>query len=667
MDSIWIIALAAVPSFLFGFGLRRSRLKLEDKANIKAEQMEATVSASLDGIIIIDSDGKIVEFSDAAERIFGYKKADILGRNMAEIIVPERYRDAHNKGMERMRATGKANILGQRIEIEATRANGEEFMTELAISRSRSSSGDIFIAYIRDISESKAAEKALLDAKEAAELADRAKTQFISAMSHEIRTPFNAVLGIFDILGESKLTKDQKQLIETAERTSRSLLRIINDVLDYARISSGSVKVLNEAFYAPDVFDDVYRLFAMQAKDRNVVLSVNETEAKNIDLLGDIGRIRQILMNFVSNAIKYTRDGHVEMIIETEMAENGKWNLICKVKDDGQGIRADKIDHLFEEFYMAEEVDTRASEGTGLGLTICKVLSKMMGGEIGVESELGVGSTFWVNIPLEQAEETKQLIEVPQLEASIEGRSILLVEDNPTNLMVVSRLLEKRGAILTMATNGVEALASLDSCAYDLLLTDVFMPEMGGKELVQRLRAGETVNTKIPVIALTAMGDEHEAAELKIYGVDQVILKPFNAKDLVNAIAQQCSKIEEKAEDRETLTFELSGGLLDGLDGNDLRIIKGQFAIDLKETTDQLRQAIMQRDVEACKFSSHTLKGLAGLYGFSELSKTAALTNSNCSHDTLAKMVEHGTRAIKIADVALLNLDDLFGDNEEAA
>lgn len=667
MNSIWIIAIAAIPSFLFGYGLRRSRLILEDKANIKAEQMEATVTASLDGIIIIDSEGNVVEFSESAERIFGYSKAEVTGKNMATIIVPERYREAHNKGMARMRETGKANILGQRIEIEAMRANGEEFMTELAISRSRSSSGDIFIAYIRDITESKAAEKALLDAKEAAELANRAKTQFISAMSHEIRTPFNAVLGIFDILGESKLTKDQKQLIGTAERTSRSLLRIINDVLDYARISSGSVKVITEPFHAPDVFDDVYRLFAMQAKDRNVVLSVNETRADDIDLLGDIGRIRQILMNFVSNAIKYTRNGHVEMIIETDRDESGRWNLTCKVKDDGQGIHADKIEHLFEEFYMAEEVDTRASEGTGLGLTICKVLTKMMGGKIGVESELGSGSTFWVSIPLEQAEKTTQAIEVTQVEASIEGYSILLVEDNPTNLMVVSRVLEKRGAILTMATNGVEALESLNSCAYDLLLTDVFMPEMGGKELVQRMRAGETPNAKIPVIALTAMGDEHEAAELKSFGVDQVILKPFNANDLVNAIAQQCSQVEEGAESREKFKMELSGGLLEGLDGEDLLLIKGQFAIDLKETTDQLRQALEKRDIEACRFSSHTLKGLAGLYGFSELSEIAALTNSNCSDDTMSKMVKHGTRAIKMADVALLNLDDLFGNNEKAA
>lgn len=665
MDSIWIIALAAVPSFLFGFGIRRSRLKLEDKANIKSEQMEATVSASLDGIIIINAEGNIIEFSEAAERIFGHKKVDILGRNMAEIIVPERYRDAHNTGMERMRETGKANILGQRIEIEAMRANGEEFMTELAISRSRSSSGDIFIAYIRDISESKAAEEALLKAKDAAELANRAKTQFISAMSHEIRTPFNAVLGIFDILGESELTQDQKQLIGTAERTSRSLLRIINDVLDYARISSGSVKVLKEAFHAPDVFDDVYRLFAMQAKERNVTLSVNETKAQEINLMGDIGRIRQILMNFVSNAIKYTRDGHVEMIVETVKGKNGKWDLICKVKDDGQGISADKIDRLFEEFYMVEDVDTRASEGTGLGLTICKVLSKMMRGKIGVESKLGFGSTFWISIPLAEAKGPKKEVVLSQPEENIEGVSILLVEDNPTNLMVVSRVLEKRGAILTVATNGVQALEALQSCTYDLLLTDVFMPEMGGKELVQRLRAGKTPNAKIPVIALTAMGDEHEAEELKNYGVDQVILKPFNAKDLVNGIAEQCEKENLRIE--KPPVIDLSGSLLEGLDREDLLIVKEQFLIDLKQTTDALRQALAKKDVEACKFSSHTLKGLAGLYGLTELSQTATLTNYNCSHDMLAEMVGHGTRAIKLAEVVMLNLDDLFDDNEEAA
>lgn len=679
MNGFLLVLSAAFPSFLLGYALRRFTLKWQTKANtaklqadIQAEQMAATVSASLDGIIIINSDGCVVEFSESAERIFGYKKVDILGQNMAALIVPERYRDAHNAGMDRMRQTGKANILGQRIEIEAVRANGEEFMSELAISRCRSSSGDIFIAYIRDISEAKAAEKALLDAKEAAELANRAKTQFISAMSHEIRTPFNAVLGILDILGDTQLTQDQKQLIETAERTSKSLLRIINDVLDYARISSGSVKVREEPFYAADIFDDVYRLFAMQAKEQGLDLVIKAEGAANIYLSGDVGRIRQILMNFVSNAIKYTNNGKVDLVVDTIQTGHEKWDLVCRVKDTGVGIKAEKLDRLFEEFYMVEDVDTRATEGTGLGLTICKVLVRMMKGEIGVESEVDGGSDFWIKVPLSQASAPAEQIAESAPIADISGKQILLAEDNATNRMVVTRILKKRGAKIVEAVNGVEALSILGVQGFDLLLTDIFMPEMGGKELVRLLRSGSSINASIPVIALTAMGDMHEAEELKSYGVDQVVLKPFNTNDLVNAIAEQCMKHQEKqaqsvSEESDLPKMELSGGLLDGLDPEDLVEIKSQFRIDLTNTTTALRDALAVQEIDAVKFSSHTLKGLAGLYGLNELSKQAALTNSHCFPDTLAEMVKHGSRAIKLAEVSLLNLDDLFGTNEEAA
>ena len=677
MHNIIIITAFALTAFFVGYALWRVIEKWEDKASsakadadLHAEQLEATVSASLDGIIVIDSNGLILGFSESAERIFGCKKADVLGKEMSNIIVPQRYREAHNIGMARMRETGEARILGQRIEIEALRANGEEFISELAISRSRGSNGVIFIAYIRDISEAKAAEKALLDAKEAAEVANRAKTQFISSMSHEIRTPFNAVLGILDILGDTKLTRDQKQLVRTADRSSRALLRIINDVLDYARISSGSVKIVNEAFHAPDIFDDVYRLFAMQAKDRNIDLSIDQSRAENLYLAGDAGRIRQILMNFVSNAIKYTKDGRIDLIVETEEADSGYVNLICKVKDNGLGIADDKQDKLFTEFYMAEDVDVRASEGTGLGLTICKVLTRMMGGTISVESELGEGSTFWISLPLEHTQPVELPEDNPTASADISGLRILLVEDNPTNRMVVSRVLEKQNAIITAVTNGVEALSCLEAQSFDLLLTDVFMPEMGGKELVQRLRASGSINVKLPVIALTAMGDIHEAEELKSYGVDQVILKPFNSKDLIHAISEHCSKPAEAASidlDMEEYDLSMSGGLIDGLDAEDLGTIKTQFEIDLKNLTNSLREAIERQDLEAIQFSSHSLKGLAGVYGLNILSEAASLTNSNCKSRNVEKMVEHGMRAIKIADVTMLKLDDLFQVNEEAA
>lgn len=738
MDGYVILTFSIMGSFCLGYGLRRVTLGWENKASLakaeaalQAEQLAATVSASLDGIIIIDLNGCIVDFSESAERIFGFNKQDILGENMAQLIVPERYRGAHDAGMARMRETGKANILGQRIEIEAMRANGDEFMSELAISRSRSSTGDIFIAYIRDISEAKAAETALRDAKDAAELANRAKTQFISAMSHEIRTPFNAVLGILDILSDSHLTHDQKQLVQTAEKTSQSLLRIINDVLDYARISSGSVKIVKDAFHAPDLYDDIYRLFAMQAKDKNIDLVINVVAADTVHLMGDIGRIRQVLMNFVSNAIKYTPQGQVELIVETQalpQSDSGEvYALICKVKDTGRGISKENQARLFDEFYMVEDVDTRATEGTGLGLTICKTLVRLMGGTIGVESAPEHGSTFWLKIPLEQAKPSSVIAldntsiddnrESVTPAVTIDGMRILLAEDNATNRMVVSRILERQGAILTQTINGIEALRALESSYYDLLLTDIFMPEMGGKELVETLRKSQMLNRDIPVIALTAMGDIHEAESLKDYGIDEVVLKPFNSKDLIATMAQMCllprgataerprgataqahvkaerlkpqlwpgqteetaddapldieapdlSLYEDKFGDIAALKIDTTSGLLEGLDAEDLEAVKGQFELDLQGTSLALSAAIKAKDVEKAKFASHTLKGLAGLYGINRLCEIAALTNSNCSDDKIEQMVLHGNRAIKLADHVLGKLNDLFAVDEEAA
>jgi len=213
------------------------------QAKIKTQQLKATVSASLDGIIIINADGDILEFSEAAEHIFGYQRNTVLGKKMSELIVPERYRNAHNAGMERMRKTGEAKILGQRIEIEALKANGDEFISELAISRSQGDHGDIFIAFIRDISKQKASEAALKEAKEKAEDANAVKSKFLASMSHEIRTPFNAVLGILELLQDTQLSSDQLDLIQTATNSSHALLRIINDTLDYAKISSGNLNL----------------------------------------------------------------------------------------------------------------------------------------------------------------------------------------------------------------------------------------------------------------------------------------------------------------------------------------------------------------------------------------------------------------------------------------
>jgi len=472
------------------------------QAKIKTQQLKATVSASLDGIIIINSQGEILEFSEAAEHIFGYQRDAILGQKMSELIVPERYRKAHNAGMDRMQKTGEAKILGQRIEIEALKANGEEFISELAISRSQGDHGDIFIAFIRDISEQKASEAALKDAKERAEDANAVKSKFLASMSHEIRTPFNAVLGILELLKETPLTDDQSELINTASNSSQALLRIINDTLDYAKISSGKIDLLETPFQATKIFDNIQALFEPVVKEKLLTFKLVSKADQDLFLNGDQGRISQILMNFISNAIKFTKSGTINLIIEAQIRPDGKYDLYCAVQDSGMGISKVHQDALFDEFYMVDDTDTREQEGTGLGLAICKSLTEAMGGDIGVKSELGQGALFWISIPLQSAQAPQEVMtsESSNKLADISGLHILLAEDNKTNQMVVSRMLKDTNVQLDIAQNGQEVLDILEQKSYDLIVMDISMPIMGGVQATEKIRQSRSEYRNIPII-----------------------------------------------------------------------------------------------------------------------------------------------------------------------
>lgn len=674
MTEFWVFSAIVVFAFCLGYGLRWWNLRWEeearqasDEAQIKSEQLQATVTASLDGIIIINLSGEVVEFSESAERIFGYRKVDVLGKNMADLIVPERYRDAHNAGMERMRNTGEGKILGQRIEIEAMRSNGEEFMSELAISRSRDHHGDIFIAYIRDISEKKAAEKLLVQAKEAAEEASRVKTRFLATMSHEIRTPFNAVLGILDILGETELNEDQIELVKTAETSSLALLRVINDVLDYSRITSGTYTLNETAFAAESAFDDIIQLFKPQATDKGLKISLDTSGAGEVHLLGDFGRIRQVLMNFVGNAIKFTDDGMLNLSVATEDLGADRYMLTCAVTDTGIGIAPYVIDQLFDPFYMIDDSDARAQGGTGLGLTISKTIAELLGGQVEVESQLGEGSTFRVHIPLAKAEPAQLESRFKDISKDIKDSRILLAEDNTTNQMVVSRLLENCGAILTIANNGEEAIEALKKQAFDVVLMDIFMPVMGGKEATRLIRETDQPYRDIPIIALTAMGNLHELNDLKTIGMNDVVTKPFKRSDLLSSIKLQIGGESMDSEISSNTARQALYDLLGDISEDELDTLKFHFANDLSNAADELEIALSNKNIQDAIRPSHTLKGLTATYGLEDLSEIAALTNSHCHSGNLPEAEKEGMRTIELVRQSLKNIDRLFAKTEEAA
>ena len=674
VDGLLISVGAAAFSFGLGYCFRRTNLKWRDqarlaerKAELNADQLQATVAASLDGIIVINLDGKIIDFSASAETIFNYKREDVIGKSMAELIVPQRYRAAHNAGMKRMKDTGQAKILGQRIEIEALRADGTEFMSELAISRNSRDSGDIFIAYIRDISEAKAAQTALIEAKDAAEKASHVKSKFLAAMSHEIRTPFNAVLGILDILGETPLNKDQRDLVKTAEKSSLALLRVINDVLDYARISSGNLTSIEDIFSARDVFDDVFQLFKVKAKDIGVDFTIDASEAANVYLRGDLGRIRQILMNYVSNALKFTDSGSISLKIITEQSSEDMWNLKCIVEDTGIGISELAASKLFDEFFMVDDSDSRRHDGTGLGLTISKIIAEMMGGHIGVNSELGKGSQFWVSLPLPAAAKGELQPRYPSSNADISDCRILLAEDNKTNQMVVSRILSKHCKSITIADNGTKVLDALEDAEFDIILMDIFMPEMSGKEACRHIRESKKPYRDIPIIALTAMGNFHDIQNLKSSGMNDVVTKPFKRTDLIAAIASNLSDTDYNMDDASQSVKLALTELLGELTPDELFAFQSQFELDLKAAANAMDAALVAKDIRKIIHPSHTLKGLAATYGLSDLSRLADKANILAEAGETAQCHRTTKKTITLARETLSNLDTLFGTAQHAA
>jgi len=636
------------------------------QAKIKTQQLKATVSASLDGIIIINADGDILEFSEAAEHIFGYQRNTVLGKKMSELIVPERYRNAHNAGMERMRKTGEAKILGQRIEIEALKANGDEFISELAISRSQGDHGDIFIAFIRDISKQKASEAALKEAKEKAEDANAVKSKFLASMSHEIRTPFNAVLGILELLQDTQLSSDQLDLIQTATNSSHALLRIINDTLDYAKISSGKFDLMNTPFHPIKIFDDIQALFEPVIKEKGLQFELKSSANEELILEGDKGRISQILMNFISNAIKFTKTGTIKLIVKADLKPDGQYDFYCAVEDKGMGISTNHQSSLFEEFYMIDDTDTREHEGTGLGLAICKSLTDAMGGEIGVKSNLGEGALFWISIPLHSTEKigtpntTNESLELPD----ISGLKVLLAEDNKTNQMVVSRMLKDSHIHLDIVNNGQDVLDTLTSKSYDVIIMDISMPIMGGLQATKAIRQNDNAYQDIPIVAFTAMASADEIQSFKASGMDAVLVKPVGKRHLIHTLAKISNL--EVSPNQHIADRRIISDLLDDITQEDLDVFKKQFHTDLSEALNSLHTALDTSDIELAQRATHIIKGLAATYGITKLNKFAALTNQHCKSRPNDKWLTHGQLATDIGRDTLANIDAIFSTVEVA-
>ena len=376
-------------------------------------------------------------------------------------------------------------------------------------------------------------------AKEQAELANKAKSEFLANMSHEIRTPMNGIIGTASLMTGTKLTKKQKSYLDTIRSSSEALLQLINDILDFSKIEAGRLDFETLPFDLEILIEEVRSIMFVHVKE-NVELHVIWPEDTPQYVQGDPGRIRQILFNLISNAIKFTEEGSITISIEAREMYDEEQEFYISVADTGIGIPADKLVHIFDKFSQAEESTTRNFGGTGLGLAICSKLTEKMSGKIGVESTAGEGSTFWftMRLPLSSAEDVEQSPIITEYEEKhfiqFDNTHILLVEDNPTNQMVATEILENYGCHVTPAGNGVEAVERASKQAFDLIFMDCQMPEMDGFEATAVIRAREDKKqlSATPIIAFTANAMKGDRDKCLTAGMDDYVSKPVKKERL---------------------------------------------------------------------------------------------------------------------------------------
>ncbi|WP_341862621.1 ATP-binding protein [Gymnodinialimonas sp. 57CJ19] len=510
---------------------------------VSTARLHATVEASLDAIVTSNEDGVVVEFNSAAERIFGWSRDEILGQKMEHTIIPQEHRAAHGARMKRYLETKVPRMVDAgRVELSAVRKSGEEFPIELNITTVESADGQLFITYLRDISQRKIDDEKLIDARDRAETMDRAKSQFLAVMSHEMRTPLNGILGVLDLLRHTDLTQQQDRYARVASASGEILLEQVNEALDITRIEMGAMKLSPHRFEMRDIVKVFIEVLTPLAQEKNLFLQVEFSPGMDRAFDGDGGRIGQILTNLIGNAIKFTDTGGIKVFVDGIHSADHTIATIT-VTDTGQGIPAEHLEDIFEDFVALAHSEGRQVRGDGLGLSISRKVARLMGGDLTVQSEVGTGSTFRLRVPLNRAQPgavppgTERAGDT-DLSAARTAMAVLIVEDNAVNRSVLRDMLERLGHNVSEATNGLQGVRAAQEKTFDLIFMDVSMPVMGGIEAVGRIRAEEGPNQRTRIYGLTAHGSEDYRDNALAVGMDAFFTKPIRLTALQKVLAE---------------------------------------------------------------------------------------------------------------------------------
>jgi PAS domain S-box-containing protein len=510
------------------------RKQAVELATSNKKRFEVLFQNVADPVYIADSTGRIVDANDQAVRELGYSLEELLQLTLSEV-------DAEGGAFDRLEANLQVleNNTSYTFETIHRRKDGSVFPVEIHVCLIDLAGEKAVMGVARDISRRKQAEMELVQAKTAAESANRTKSQFLATMSHEIRTPMNGIIGVAQILEMTALTEEQREYIDLLKVSSKNLLKLISDILDLSRIEAGSVELESRNFNLLAEMTGTVNIFSLLAQGKGLDLSFLIDPDVPLFLKGDPERLRQIISNLIGNAIKFTSDGSISVHISKDAENEQHAALRFQVRDSGIGITQDSIGNIFEAFRQADSSTSRKFGGTGLGLTIARHLVELIGGSIGVESQEGEGATFWFTLVLEkQADAPMTTPDEKERGASAisdTNKRILLVEDDTTNQFATSRLLSRCGYQVTVAGNGSEGVKLLEENDFDLVLMDCMMPVMDGYDATAaiRNRTSNVRNHAIPVIALTANAMREDRDRCLAAGMDDYLSKPVDVEGLL--------------------------------------------------------------------------------------------------------------------------------------
>lgn len=508
-------------------------------STVSRDFMQSIYQGVVDMLLILNSDFTIRNVNEAFEELTGFTEAELQGVPLS-VVTPINLNPHITTLLEQFGQKGKS--LNE--ELVFTSKNQQNIPASCSFSYLRNSAKqtDGILIIAKDITKQKQTEQELIEAKNKAEAANEAKSQFLSTMSHEIRTPMNAVIGFTHLLLNNDPRPDQQEYLKVLRFSADNLLTLINDILDFSKIEAGKIEFEQVDFNLKNLISKISGPFRQEALEKNLKLKLLLDQDLPVNLIGDPVRLSQILTNLISNAVKFTKKGSI--VISADVKEKSASHTIIdfRVTDSGIGIPEDKLDLIFESFTQAKSDTTREFGGSGLGLTIIKKLLKLQGSEIYVESQAGKGSSFYFSLAFgNSSQQTDSLNQQPVFAApkNLKGTRILVAEDNQINVFVIRQFLEKWEIAFDVAENGLNALELVQKQDYDCILMDLQMPVLDGygATLAIRQLKGEKYQ-KVPIIALTASAMLDIKDRAYEVGMNDYLSKPFNPDDLYNRIVK---------------------------------------------------------------------------------------------------------------------------------